>query len=217
MVRPGCVVVAEVFGQHPAQVLLIDNQQPVEQFPAQGTDHPLADRVRSGRLRRAGENPDALRLEYGVEGAGELARAIPDQELDRSCALAGVHQEVTRCLCRPRSAPGAAGVPRRACARLARVRSAHGPGPWQESVAAAWWTCLPHDRDGCSPPDFLPPAAWHWRRGRVGPLSTNTVGTRTVFTRPAGEWLRDSDAGLRARRSLTALWPAGGSARAAVP
>jgi hypothetical protein len=53
-----------------------------------------------------------------------------------------------------RSAPGAAGVPRRAPARLARPRSAHGPGPWQESVAAAWWTCLPHDRDGRSPPDF---------------------------------------------------------------
>ena len=46
-VRPGCVVVAQVFGQHPAQVILIDDQQPVEQFPAQGADHPFADRVRS--------------------------------------------------------------------------------------------------------------------------------------------------------------------------
>ena len=30
-VRPGCVVVAQVFGQHPAQVVLIDDQQPVEE------------------------------------------------------------------------------------------------------------------------------------------------------------------------------------------
>jgi hypothetical protein len=37
--------VAEVFGQHPAQVVLIDDQQPVEQLTAQGTDDPFADRV----------------------------------------------------------------------------------------------------------------------------------------------------------------------------
>jgi hypothetical protein len=29
-VRPGCVVVPQVFGQHPAQVMLIDDQQPVK-------------------------------------------------------------------------------------------------------------------------------------------------------------------------------------------
>ena len=87
-VRPGCVVVAQVFGQHPAQMVLIDDQQPVEKLAAQGTDHPFADGVRSGRLRRAGQNPDAFRREHRVEGAGELARTIPDQELDRSRALA---------------------------------------------------------------------------------------------------------------------------------
>ncbi len=50
-VGPGRVVVPQVLGQHPAQVLLIDDQQPVEELPAQGADDPLADRVRSGRLR----------------------------------------------------------------------------------------------------------------------------------------------------------------------
>jgi hypothetical protein len=81
-VRPGGVVVAQVFDQHPAQMVLIDDQQPVEELASQGTDHPFADRVRSRSLRRAGENPDGLRLEHGVEGAGELAGTIPDQELD---------------------------------------------------------------------------------------------------------------------------------------
>ena len=41
--------------------------------------------------------------EYGVEGGGELASAIPDQEPDRTLELAEVHQEVTRRLRRPRA------------------------------------------------------------------------------------------------------------------
>jgi len=80
--RPGCLVVLLVFGQHLSQVLFIDDQQPVQELTAQGTDDSLADRVRFGRLRRAGQDPDSFRGEHGVEGAGELACAVPDQELD---------------------------------------------------------------------------------------------------------------------------------------
>src|ERR1039457_7479843 len=87
-VRPGAVVMRQVLGQHPAQMMmLIDDQQPVQELPAQRTDDSLADRVRSGRLRRAGENPDARSREHGVEGPGELAGAVPDQEPDRGRAL----------------------------------------------------------------------------------------------------------------------------------
>ena len=60
-------------------------------------------RFRFGHLRRAGQNPDAFRLEHGVERIGELACAVPDQELDCSGALAEVHQDVAGCLCRPRA------------------------------------------------------------------------------------------------------------------
>jgi len=74
--------VQQVLGQYPAQVVLIDDQQPVEELPAPGTDDPFAYRVRSRRLRWAGENPDAFRDEHGVERASELACTIPDQELD---------------------------------------------------------------------------------------------------------------------------------------
>jgi hypothetical protein len=81
-VRPGRVVVHHVLGQHPAQVMLIDDQQLVEEIPAEGADDPFADGVRSGCLRRAGQNPDACRGEHGIEGAGELAGTVPDQELD---------------------------------------------------------------------------------------------------------------------------------------
>jgi len=36
-------------GQHLAQVVLIDDHHPVQEFPAQGADHPFADRVASHR------------------------------------------------------------------------------------------------------------------------------------------------------------------------
>jgi hypothetical protein len=51
-VRPGRVVVPQVLGQHPAQVVLVDDQQLVEKFPAQGADDPLADRVAPHRQLR---------------------------------------------------------------------------------------------------------------------------------------------------------------------
>ena len=35
-VRPGCVVVLQVFGQYLAQVVLIDDQQPINELTAQG-------------------------------------------------------------------------------------------------------------------------------------------------------------------------------------
>ena len=75
--RTGCVVMPQVFGQYPAQMVLIDDQQPVEKLPAQGADDPFVDSIRSRRLWWAGENPDAIRYEHGIEGASELACAIP--------------------------------------------------------------------------------------------------------------------------------------------
>src|ERR1035441_7824976 len=59
-VRPGGVVMPQVLGQHLPQMMLIDDQHPVRELPAQGTDDPFADRIRSRRLGRAGQNRDAL-------------------------------------------------------------------------------------------------------------------------------------------------------------
>jgi hypothetical protein len=81
-VRPGCVVVQEIFGQYLAQVTFVNDQQPIEDLPAQGADGSLADRISPWCLWWAGENPDALGREHGVERAGELPCAIPEQELD---------------------------------------------------------------------------------------------------------------------------------------
>ena len=49
-VRPASVVVQQVFGQHPAQTALIDDQRSVEELAAEGADDPVADRIRSRRL-----------------------------------------------------------------------------------------------------------------------------------------------------------------------
>jgi hypothetical protein len=46
-------------------------------------------------LRWAGENPDAFRLEHGVEGACELACTIPDQELDAVTAASAATRAVS--------------------------------------------------------------------------------------------------------------------------
>ncbi|HEV3169782.1 MAG TPA: hypothetical protein VGZ32_05565 [Actinocrinis sp.] len=61
---------------------LAKDKDAVEQFPAQGADHPLADRVRPGCLRRTLEHLDAGVGERGVEGVGELAALIADHELE---------------------------------------------------------------------------------------------------------------------------------------
>jgi hypothetical protein len=37
--------VPQVLSQHLSQVLLVEDQQPVEDLPAQGADHPFANRV----------------------------------------------------------------------------------------------------------------------------------------------------------------------------
>jgi hypothetical protein len=34
--------VPQILGQHPLQVVLIDDQQPVEDLPAQGADEPFS-------------------------------------------------------------------------------------------------------------------------------------------------------------------------------
>ena len=80
--RPGGVVVLQVCSQHSSQVVLIDDQQLVEDLTAKGADDPFADGVRP---RTLGRDPQFLAVGAGedrVERAGELARAVPDQELD---------------------------------------------------------------------------------------------------------------------------------------
>ena len=45
LVRPGCVVVRLILGQHGPQMRFTENEHAVEELSAQGTDQALADRV----------------------------------------------------------------------------------------------------------------------------------------------------------------------------
>ena len=50
-VRPDGVAVPQVFGQRPAQMVLIDDQRPAGELAAQGTGDPFGDGFCSRRLR----------------------------------------------------------------------------------------------------------------------------------------------------------------------
>ena len=41
-VRPGIVIVQQVLGHYLSQMVLVDDQQPVQELPAQDADDPLA-------------------------------------------------------------------------------------------------------------------------------------------------------------------------------
>jgi hypothetical protein len=80
-------------------VAFVDDQYPLEQFAAQRSDHPFADRIRPRRSRWTGKDPDAVR----DERPGEPRVTVSEQERDRGGALAEVHQQGAGGLSSPRT------------------------------------------------------------------------------------------------------------------
>jgi hypothetical protein len=76
------VEMRHVFGQHCRQMAAVDDQDPVQQFPVASSDPSLGDRVRSGATHRCAQDADVLAGEHGIEDVGELAVAVPDQNLN---------------------------------------------------------------------------------------------------------------------------------------
>jgi len=76
----------------------VDDEDPVEDLAAQAAHPAFHDRVRSGCLDWCLDDPDALGLEYGIEGTGELGIPVADQELELAGLVAEVEQEITRLL-----------------------------------------------------------------------------------------------------------------------
>jgi hypothetical protein len=103
-VRPGCVVVGQysvsTWRRWCSLMMSIRSSSSRRSVPIIRSQTAFRPR----RPRRASENPDTRRCEHGVKGISELSRTIPDQELGTSDVMAEVHQEVTRCLSRPRAA-----------------------------------------------------------------------------------------------------------------
>jgi hypothetical protein len=70
------VEVRHVLGQHCREMAAADNQHPVQQFAADSSDPPFADRVRPGRPHRRAQDANTPAGEHGIENAGELAVVV---------------------------------------------------------------------------------------------------------------------------------------------
>ena len=80
------IVVADVLVQHHAQMPFTGDQHPVGALPTYRADPALGDRVRPWRLERRPDHFDPDRAEHRVEGGGELAVSVAQQEPQRcSC------------------------------------------------------------------------------------------------------------------------------------
>ena len=100
------VVVLDVLPKHCREVARSTDQEVVEAFAAQGADEAFGDGVRPRCSDRGAEDADVGAGEHGVEGGGELAVPVADQELELLGAVAEIQQEVAGLL----SDPGAGGV-----------------------------------------------------------------------------------------------------------
>ena len=76
------VVVLDEDAEHAFQMAPIQNQKPVETLAADGADEAFGDRVRPRCAYRSLDDLDLDGGEHGVEGRGELAVAVADEELE---------------------------------------------------------------------------------------------------------------------------------------
>jgi hypothetical protein len=120
----------------------VDDEDPVEDLPAQAAHPAFHDRVRSGCLDRCLDDPDALGMEYGIEGAGELGIPVADQEPELAGLAAEVKQEKLRACWVTHVAAGWAVTPstwtrRVACSTTARQynRANVMVSAWKKSTA----------------------------------------------------------------------------------
>jgi hypothetical protein len=105
-VRPVLVVMALVLTKHGGGVPLVDDQEAVEEFAAEGADEAFGDGVGPRSSYRRLDDLDVGRGEHGVEGRGELGVAVADQELEATVGVIEIHAEVAGQL----GQPGSGGV-----------------------------------------------------------------------------------------------------------
>jgi hypothetical protein len=107
LVWPVAVVVLDVLAEDGEQVVLVDDEEPVEALAAQGSAPPFGERVRPRRLWWALEDAHAGIGEHGVERADELGVAIANKELHLLAGVVERHDQVPGLL----GDPVAGGVP----------------------------------------------------------------------------------------------------------
>ena len=104
--RPPCVVVRGIRGQHPAQVSLPEDQHPVGEFGADGQHEAFGEAVRPRTPRRDLDHLDARIRQHRVERGRELSGPIADEEPEPRDVFAEVHDEVAGLL----GGPGPVGM-----------------------------------------------------------------------------------------------------------
>jgi hypothetical protein len=93
-VRPVTVVVAFELAQHGSGVSLVDDQEAVEELAADCPDEALGDRICPRCPHRRLDDPDVDTGEDGVEGGGEPAVAVADEESEAAVSVIEVYQQV---------------------------------------------------------------------------------------------------------------------------
>lgn len=89
------VVVLFEFAKHDCGVSLVDDQDAVEEFVADGVDEAFGDRVGSGCSYRRRDDAGINGGEHGVERCGELGVAVADQEAEAAPGVVEVHEDVS--------------------------------------------------------------------------------------------------------------------------
>jgi hypothetical protein len=102
-VRPVTVVVELVLAKYGRGMGLVDDQDVVEEFAADGADEAFGDGVGPRCLHGRPDDLDAARGEDGVEGRGELGVAIADEEPQSPASVVEVHGQVAGQLSQPRA------------------------------------------------------------------------------------------------------------------
>jgi hypothetical protein len=88
------VVVALELAEYGCGVSLVDDQETVEEFAAEGADEAFGDGVGPRSSHRRLDDLDVGRGEHGVEGRGERGVAVADQEPEATAGLIEIHAEV---------------------------------------------------------------------------------------------------------------------------
>jgi hypothetical protein len=83
------------------EVTVVQDQQPVEAFGADGSDEPLGDGVCLRRPHRGPDDPDAAAARHLIEGGAVLAVAVADQQV--SALVGEIEAEIARLLGDPRA------------------------------------------------------------------------------------------------------------------
>jgi hypothetical protein len=86
------VVVLDKLAQHYGEVSRSGDQEVIETFPAQRADEPFDDCVRPRCSHRGADDPDVGTGEDRVEGRGELAVPVADQEPELAPSVGEVHE-----------------------------------------------------------------------------------------------------------------------------